>query len=687
MPRLFSKTILSIKKNGIKETSSKILSYVRNKVLSYKFDPLFCESEYQDNMDFSQYNPKVKAIAFYLPQFHNIPENDEWWGKDFTEWTNTRKATPKFEGHYQPREPHNDFGYYNLLNIETLKKQTELAKQHGIYGFCFYLYWFSGKRLLEKPLDLFLSHPEIDINFCICWANENWTRRWDGLEDEVLMKQTYSDDAPYRFIEDIQKYIVDKRYIKVDGQPVILVYNPGNIANVRDVFIKWKKHADEIGIGKIKIWVCKTFGHTPKTLQIEDIIDGLVEFPPNSIPPVGAKRMNLTDKTANVYDYKEVVFETKREFASAAKKIRKSSGKVPVYRTCMMSWDNSARKTKGWSVYAGFSLIYFFDWVSLIVNEALQTKKSVFFINAWNEWAEGTYLEPDKKYGYANINTFSKAILGFSFNHDVRFTDDKFEEINKELMRIDEIKICLQVHLYHLDLIDEIITNLNYIPFPFHCYISTDTDKKVNIIQNKFNKRCKNAHGVYVQRFENRGRDVAPFIEQMKDVISKYEYILHIHTKKSVENDGYRDDWRKYLYKHLLGSTGNIVRVFNEFVADKKLGMIFPVTFVPVVPLMIWGSDLQQGKKNVLGFLERIGIEMTLSDKPEFAAGNMFWARTESIKKAFVSGIEQHNFPIECGQVDMTLAHAIERAWVYVAKDAGYTFRQTSNIMRKHSTL
>jgi len=417
MFNLFSKTILSIKRNGINDTVKKVLSYQRRKLLSYKIDTLFYDSEYQEDLKFFNYKPRVKAIAFYLPQFHTIPENDGWWGKGFTEWKNTSKAKPMFKEHYQPREPHNDFGYYNLLNIETLKKQVQLAKEHGIYGFCYYLYWFSGKRLLEKPLDLFLDHPEIEINFCLCWANENWTRNWDGLENEILIRQSYSDKDPYRFIEDIQKYINDKRYIKIDGKPVILVYNPGNIPDVKNVFIKWKNHAVEIGIGEIKIWVCKTFGYTPKNLHIEDIVDGLVEFPPHSIPPVMAKKINLAKKNANIYDYKEVVTEIKREFRYNKKKICRSSDVIPLYRTCMMGWDSAARKKNKWSTYAGFSLRYYFDWVSLINNEALYTNKEVFFINAWNEWAEGTYLEPDKKYGYANINTLSKAIFGFSFNN------------------------------------------------------------------------------------------------------------------------------------------------------------------------------------------------------------------------------------------------------------------------------
>jgi lipopolysaccharide biosynthesis protein len=674
---LFAKGILSIKRNGIKETLKKVVSFNRRALLSHRID-LAYESEYQDNKDFSKYEPKVKTIAFYLPQFHAIPENDKWWGKGFTEWTNTRKAKPMFEEHYQPHEPHKDFGYYNLTNVTTLKKQAVLAKQHGIYGFCFYLYWFSGKRLLEKPLDLFLDHPEIDINFCLCWANENWTKRWDGLDSEILMKQNYSDDDPLRFIEDIQKYIVDKRYIRIDGIPVILVYNPGHIPNVRDVFVKWKNHAEEIGIGKIKIWICKTFGHTQKTLHIEDVVDGLVEFPPHSIPPVGAKNINLGENTANIYDYKEVVSEIKREFASE-NRIRESSDSIPLYRTCMMGWDNAARKKNGWSTFAGFSLKSFFDWTSLLVAEVLETSKSIFFVNAWNEWAEGTYLEPDKKFGYANINTLSMAIFGLPFYVGHPIVHKKYKKINNYFLQKNNVRICIQVHLYHIDLIDEIITNLNYIPFQFHCFISTDTDEKINIIQNKFERECKNACGVYISRFENRGRDVAPFIEQMNKNINNYEYILHIHSKKSLTSDGYGDEWRKYLFKHLLGSTENIYHIFTEFTVHKDLGLIFPPTFGAVIPHMLWGTDIQQGKKNVQDFLERIDVPTSLGDEPEFAAGNMFWARVKSIKKVFDADIGQNDFPTEDNQKDMTLAHAIERSWVYIAKDKGYTFKRALN--------
>jgi hypothetical protein len=419
---LFAGFILSIKINGIKKTLKKAASYTQkyfNKILySTKYNSLLYECEYQNNIDFSEYTPKVKPIAFYLPQFHSIPENDEWWGKDFTEWTNTKKSKPRFKGHYQPREPHDDFGYYNLTDVEILKKQALLAKQHGIYGFCFYLYWFSGKRLLEKPLDLFLKHTEIDINFCLCWANENWTRRWDGQNDDILIKQNYSGDDPDKFIQDIKKYIVDKRYIRINGIPVILIYNPGDIPNIEYLLTKWREKAREIGIGDIYIFTCNTNYHTAESLGIEDKIEGIVEFPPHNRPPsLLTNDINFIGKneglTALIYNYKELLSEINKNIIIKKKNCK--SNNPPVYNTCFLGWDNAARKKDAFCTFAGFSLKSFYEWASLLTAEALQTSVPIFFINAWNEWGEGTYLEPDKKYGYAYINTLSKAIFGLPF--------------------------------------------------------------------------------------------------------------------------------------------------------------------------------------------------------------------------------------------------------------------------------
>ena len=251
-----------------------------------------------------------------------------------------------------------------------------------------------------------------------------------------------------------------------------------------------------------------------------------------------------------------------------------------------------------------------------------------------------------------------------------RLSTFKNKDIFSELMQSDKIKICVQVHIYYLDIINEIIKNLNRIPFHYHCYISTDTEEKVKIINNKFNRKLKNTFNV--MKFTNQGRDVAPFLEQMRGNINNYEYILHIHTKKSIGGLDFGNAWRKYLFKHLLGSRKNIEHIFLKFLTDANLGIIYS-TFPPVIPYMVWGGDIEQGKKNVHNFLTKIGVEIALDDKPEFPAGNMFWARTKSIKKAFNTNINQSDFPCENQQIDMTLAHAIERSWVYIAKSEGYT--------------
>ena len=215
---LLYKTIDSIMKDGCIVTIRKIVNKLKyQQVVSLESgidyqEEVFDEkipnngyfSLYQDNIAFSNEPVKVKTLAFYLPQFHTFPENDEWWGEGFTEWTNTRKSAPRYRGHYQPREPHENIGYYDLSDVQVIKKQAKLARQHGIYGFCIYYYWFSGKTLMEKPIDLLFTHPEIDINYCLCWANESWTRTWDGMKNNILIEQKYTYDDSINFIYDIK---------------------------------------------------------------------------------------------------------------------------------------------------------------------------------------------------------------------------------------------------------------------------------------------------------------------------------------------------------------------------------------------------------------------------------------------------------------------------------------------------
>lgn len=356
---------------------------------------------------------RIRAVAFYLPQFHTFPENDAWWGKGFTEWSNTETCTARFPGHYQPRRPHPDIGFYDLQTPEAMQRQIRLAQKHRLYGFCFYYYWFSGKALMQKPLEIFLKHPEWKLHFCLCWANENFTRTWDGAEQEILMKQEYQASDPEHFIFSLKKYMQDPRYIRIGGKPVLLIYHMGSIPNLKKTIRKWREEAKRQGIGEIRIWMCRTYQNTARRLGVEAQIDAEVEFPPHNMwwPVIRESRHGCQD--ANVFSYPKladiVTTGIQRAGKSAGKKDRR---RHPLYRTCMMGWDNACRRQKGWTVYYGYSLKLFDQWLRAIVQEAERKRpqQRMFFVNAWNEWGEGTYLEPDETYGYANINTLSENI-------------------------------------------------------------------------------------------------------------------------------------------------------------------------------------------------------------------------------------------------------------------------------------
>ena len=666
---LISKTLNYYKRHGLKSTLYKIGSYLSksnyidtDECIVYDYD-----SSYQSN---SSYHDKttIKPICFYLPQFHRFKENDEWWGKGFTEWTNTRKAYPKYMGHYEPREPHKDIGYYKLDNKNIFKKQAMLAKEHGIYGFCFYYYWFSGKRLMEKALDIFLENKDIDINFCLCWANENWTRTWDGLENDILIKQEYTDSDNVNFIKDIAKYLVDERYIRIDNKPVILVYDAKSIPDCKTTFTAWRNTAKEIGIGEILIWVCQTNNSNSFSLGIIDYIDAEVEFPPHcaNVNSIDTSFFNIPQENApgGMYLYDEIVNSY----------INRNIGEniKPVYKTAMMSWDNSARKQTGWHGMYKYSLYSFYTWLNKIFEYTEKTfieNERFMFINAWNEWAEGTYLEPDKKTGYANINTFSNALFKKSFLKDIQ----KINSINVQTKIDSKNKIAIQAHIFYTDLAGNIIEELNKIPYKYDCYISTDTKEKAEELIRKFKEKSLSKN-IFVDVFENRGRDMFPFISQISKVIDKYDYICHIHSKKTLTNT-VGDDWRTYLFNNLFGSKENIQGIFEIF-ETTNTGIIFPETFISMLPAVDWGSNFE----NARNLLTRMHVPIMLPKTHLiFPVGNMFWAKTKAVKQIFKYCTDINDYAMEAGQVDGTFAHAIERLWAYLAEYNGYTYTQTLN--------
>ncbi|WP_439501965.1 glycoside hydrolase family 99-like domain-containing protein [Aminobacter ciceronei] len=355
--------------------------------------------------DAPQLTKPARVIAFYLPQFHAIPENDQWWGKGFTEWTNVRAAVPQFKGHYQPHVP-GELGYYNLLNPAVQRRQIELAKLYGVEGFCFYFYWFGGKRLLEKPVENWLNDKSLDLPFCLCWANENWTRRWDGLDAEILIDQKHSPEDDIAFIAEAAPYLRDPRYIRVDGKPLLLVYRPSELPSAKQTAQRWRKWCAENGIGDIHLAYTQSFEQVDPSVYG---FDAAIEFPPNrSQPPDVTQAVTPlhAEFSMKVYDWR--IF-----------KERSGSYSRPgysLYRTVCPGWDNTARRKNAGTAFINNTPALYRGWLTDAIDD---TKKRftnpdqrLIFVNAWNEWAEGAHLEPDARYGYAWLQATRDALEG-----------------------------------------------------------------------------------------------------------------------------------------------------------------------------------------------------------------------------------------------------------------------------------
>lgn len=356
---------------------------------------------------------KIKSIAIYLPQFHPIPENDKWWGKGFTEWTNVTKGEPRFEGHYQPHRP-SELGYYDLRLEETRLAQEALAKEYGIHGFCYYHYWFNGKRILNEPLDRKLNNKNEDFPFMLCWANENWTRAWDGGVNDILLKQNYSKEDDLKHIQFLISRFKDERYIKVNGKPFFIFYKPDLFPDMAQTIRVFREEARKEGLelylGCFQRWI-----GMEKEEMLDYDFDAIIEFQPlskslqvfraqnnnnNIVKPTKLQRIvTKIKKKLNLNEVKHSDFIIDyREFIDFD--IQYSN--PGVYPGVCPMWDNSARRVGQHAIIIKNSTPKDFKfWYEQ------KTKKRNFkgledqfvFINAWNEWAEGNHLEPCEQWG------------------------------------------------------------------------------------------------------------------------------------------------------------------------------------------------------------------------------------------------------------------------------------------------
>jgi len=357
-------------------------------------------------------NKKLRALGVVLPQFHPIPENNKWWGKGFTEWTNVAKAKPRFRGHYQPHIPA-DLGFYDLRLEESRIAQAELAKEYGIYGFCYYHYWFHGKQLLEKPVNEIVASGKPDFPFCLCWANESWGRNWDGVNKDIIQAQEYSKDDHLNHIKHLLEIFKDKRYIKVNARPLFIVYRIKSIPDAKEMIEIWNVEAKNMGFEK-GLYILSTTSHGFEENPVPLGFDASWDFLPYICSSKASFNFRVVRKIRKIFNLKEkdrlVLYSN---IVDTALQNYPNSKQWKEYPCVCPGWDNSPRRKTGALILHDSTPELYEKWLANTCEkfEPYSEDENFVFLNAMNEWAEGNYLEPDLKWGLKYLEA-TKRVLG-----------------------------------------------------------------------------------------------------------------------------------------------------------------------------------------------------------------------------------------------------------------------------------
>ena len=589
-------------------------------------------------------------VAFYLPQFHPIAENDAWWGKGFTEWRNVTRALPQFEGHAQPRLPA-DLGFYDLRSTDTMREQVRLASEYGIGAFCFYFYWFSGRTLLEQPLRQWLDDPTLQLPFCLCWANENWSRRWDGRSDDILIAQQHSAEDDLAFIAHIAPYLRDPRYLRLDSKPLLLVYRPDLLPSAKQTAQRWREWCRANQIGEIHIAYVQGF-ERPDPRDIG--FDAAVEFPPNLSTPsdlTADQRLLNPGFAGQILDWREL----------AADYSARPMPAYPLYPGVNAGWDNEPRTPGKGRVFLHASPRRYRDWLQATITSRLAAQPSserLVFINAWNEWAEGAVLEPDASLGHAWLDATRQALQRTSTTQPPTAPPHS--------------RNCAVIHAWYVDVFEELLATLQATGLRWRVVATTTQDKAADVWRclSRFDMQAE------VAVLPNRGRDVLPFLHLANRLLDEgVDVVLKLHTKRSIHReDG--DQWRRELVD-CLTSPGRAEKIRRAFDEDPTLGLVGPEAHM--FPL----KELLGANEDALQYLSsRVGITAPGIDEP-FVAGSMFWARLESLRLLLDTPLRDEEFESEAGQLDGTLAHAVERLFGVCVERAGYRVRDAQNACTK----
>ncbi len=630
----------SIHKIGVKATILKTVSFFRSYLpkspvermlmLRYRYtvdpleleEPAFPSPEYQDDIDFDGMCADVRAIAFFdLAAVRTGSEADV---------------------------------------AKAFERAASAAEAHGLYGFCFY--WRSSAD--SRLLDVLQRHTKIPLKYCLCRVCERSGSA--PAEEEAFQKALLGCFS-------------DTRYLRAEEKPLVLSLDQQAHPAGKPAFDAWRQYAKAHGAGELQIWACRTDSNPTRRERASRGADAEVEFPPLDLPKklrvledsAGGRKFHRPYHYGKLSVYRKVLAHTQmlkdEAFADDTR---------PLHRACAMTWNRPAFHTRRKPGFSNFSARFFYNW---LVSDAAYTRwrfqeeSRFLFIDGWNGGPEEARLSPDELRGSTYLNALSKALFGLPYSDDFRVITEQSAARPQFDDSGSTPRICVQAHLFFLETMDELIDELNRIPFRFDCFVSTDTAEKKAQIERAFSERSRAEH-VFVACFPNRGRDIAPFLQQMEPVIDNYDYVLHVHGKKStIKELGYA--WREYLLRNLLGHSDYVSGVIAAFERDDRLGIVFPETF----PLLNLEPVRENERIACEKLLKRCGFTSFRFSAPAYPAGDMFWARTKAIRRLFKIGIAPEEFPRETGRPTQMLAHHIERLWVDLAANEGYGYLKTWN--------
>ena len=663
----------------------------------------------------------AKVFAFYLPQFHRIEQNNEWWGKGFTEWTNVAKARPVFPGHSQPDIP-GDLGFYDLTNPSTFSEQAELAKKFDVDGFIFYNYWFSGSKILNKPIEIFMNE-NLDFPFAICWANENWTKNWDGGNREVLIEQNYEEGFERDYLQANMPIFEHRDYIRFENKPILMIYRPELFPQPRKSISNFRNAAMDLNLGPLHIIAVSSFEtYDPRPIGA----DAVVEFPPfgtHAKAAVKRPKKTLQGFKGHFYDYGLVALQSANQPEKPFKR----------YRSVMAGWDNTPRRQWDSTIFMNSNPEVFSLWLASQIaaaNAEYKSEGNPVFVNAWNEWAEGAHLEPSRNEGSAYLEAvlrakdiatvktrvdilreleqlitskYRPAKTTYRDSVSVKMTASRFfREINlhnfvrlfiilrgnrpiAELMfatrrayvNIKSTRNNWKPISYVSEVTDTIQPRENFLALTAHIFYDDYVPKVIETVRNNrlINKVFITTTSKEIQKdlreglealnvdhevrlTENRGRNFGPLLTEFSHDLLGFEYFIHLHSKKSKHSRrALATDWSDRFWQQLGIDESLLTRTLGILESNRHIGVSYPLVTDIIDPINF--SMLSNSK-----FADEIlaKIAMTFEgDRFAYPAGGMFLARTEALRPLLELKWTSEDFPPEQGQMDGTMQHAIER--------------------------